>query len=82
MRPDHHIITEVEARTLALCIGCGRPTDCPSGLCCWHCFKQGRLGGEPLKYCGRDFRDWQRNLMPLPSFDMDLILTALGRGKA
>lgn len=76
MRLSEHIITEAEARSIPVCIGCGRPTDCPGGMVCWGCFKG---GDDPLKYSWKSFAHWQAHLPPLPAADMDCILRALGR---
>jgi len=49
------IITEAEARTHALCIGCGHTKD-REALVCWHCFKS---RPRNLKYSGKSFAEWQ-----------------------
>ena len=59
------IYSEAEARASETCVGCGKVTNCPGGLCCWHCYKY-RTDVEPLKYCGVSFEDWQRLLPELP----------------
>lgn len=59
------VISEREARLSPICIGCGRPTNCPGGLVCWDCFKR-REDVTPLKYSGQTFEEWQRGLPPFP----------------
>lgn len=70
------IVTESEARSLALCVGCGKPTTCPGGLCCWSCFK---YIPDALKWSGKSFLDWQRGLPELPQSARDQITFALPR---
>lgn len=60
-------MSDAEARRSDVCVGCGKPTDCPGGVVCWTCFK---YRYNPLKYFNGSFEAWQRTLPELKLVDI------------
>lgn len=68
------VVTEQEARSSPICIGCGNDND-PGCMVCWTCFKR---GPDPLKYSGVSFEEWQKRQ---PEIDHEFIKNAINAVK-